>query len=144
MTTETKVASNASLWKWMTAWWEARSRRRELANLDPSVASELSRDLGTSVSELRALAGKWPDSSPELLTRRLQALDLDSAEIARKEPATARDLALRCSLCADQSRCRHDLDRNPHDPAWRQYCVNVLPLTALKQEHDARKKDGKA
>ena len=143
MTTANTANSNASLWTWFAKWWEAKNHRREVGNLDPSIATEISRDLGTSVSELRALAGKWPDSSPELLARRLQALDLDQAELARKEPAVARDLAVHCSLCGDQTRCRHDLDRKPNDPSWRQYCVNTVTLTALKDERDARAKIGK-
>lgn len=148
MKTASNTNSNESLWLWIAEWWQAKSRRRaavaEVDHLDPAVASGISRDLGASVGELRALAGKWPDSSPELLARRLEALDLDAADIARTQPATARDLAARCSLCASHTRCRHDLDRNPDDPAWRKYCVNTVTLGALKDEHDAHQKDGKA
>ncbi len=134
--------SSASLWAWIADWWQTKAHRHaavsEVDHLDPSVASDISRDLGTSVGELRTLAGKWPDASPELLSRRLRALELDPAELARKEPGTARDLAVHCSLCADHTRCRHDLDRNPDDPAWREYCVNTVTLTALKDERDAQ------
>jgi hypothetical protein len=148
MKNEHNADPNASLWKWIAEWLMAKSRQQarvaELDNLDPVLAAGISRELGTSVGELRALAGKWPDSSPELLARRLQALDLDPAELARTQPAAARDLAVHCSLCADHTRCRHDLDRNPDDPAWRRYCVNTVTLTALKDEHDARAKDDKA
>jgi hypothetical protein len=112
-------------------------------HLDPAVASGISRDLGTSMGELRSLAGRWPDVSPELLTRRLHALDIDPAELKRKEPAAARDLAVHCSLCTDKPRCRHDLDRNPDDPAWREYCVNTATLAALKDERAAQAKAGK-
>lgn len=147
MKSERNAGSDASLWIWIAEWWKAKNRRRaaisEVNHLDPAVASGISRDLGTSADELRALAGKWPDSSPELLARRLQALDLNAAEVARAQPAAARDLAARCSLCADHTRCRHDLDRNPDDQAWRKYCVNTVTLTALKGEHDAQVKDGK-
>lgn len=147
MTSATKADSNASLWTWMAEWWQIRSRRHagaaEIDHLDPAVASGISRDLGTSVGELRALAGKWPDASPELLARRLQALNLDPAELTRTEPAAARDLAVHCSLCAAHTRCRHDLDRNPTDPAWREYCVNTVTLTALKGGHIAQTRKDK-
>jgi hypothetical protein len=147
MKSESNAGQDASLWTWIAAWWLAKRRLHaeaaEVSNLDPALASGISRDLGTSVGELRALAGKWPDSSPELLNRRLQALDLDPAEISRTQPAAARDLAVHCSLCADQTRCRHDLDRNPSDPSWREYCVNTVTLSALKDEHDAKAKNGK-
>jgi uncharacterized protein DUF6455 len=147
MKTETHCGSNESLWRWLAGWWQARARRHaavsEVDHLDPAVASGISRDLGTSMGELRSLAGRWPDASPELLTRRLYALDIDPAELKRKEPAAARDLAVHCSLCADQTRCRHDLDRTPDDPAWREYCVNTATLAALKDERDAQAKAGK-
>ncbi|AMN45007.1 DUF6455 family protein [Rhodoplanes sp. Z2-YC6860] len=138
MTTQGASDSSSHLWSWIAEWWMAKSRQRqavsEIDQLDPGTASDMSRDLGASVGELRALAGKWPDASPELLTRRLQALDLDPAEVARKEPAVARDLAVHCSLCTGKTRCRHDLDRKPDDPAWRKYCANTVTLDALKAE----------
>jgi hypothetical protein len=144
MAIESMSSSGPSLWTWIAGWWQAKTRQREMDNLDPGVASNISRELGTSVGELRALAGKWPDSSRELLTRRLQALALDPAELARKEPATARDLAVHCTLCADQTRCRDDLDHNRADPAWRGYCVNTVTLTALKDERDRQAKKEKS
>lgn len=139
MTTENfSSSSSSSLWTWIAEWWRAKARQHaavsEVDHLDPSFASGISRELGTSVGELRALAGKWPDASPELLTRRLRALDLDPAELTRKEPAAARDLAVHCSLCTDKTRCRHDIDRNPNNPAWRKYCANTVTLDALKDE----------
>jgi hypothetical protein len=143
MTIESMTGSSPWLWTWIAGWWQAKARQREMDNLDPGVASDLSRELGTSVGELRTLAGKWPDSSRELLTRRLQALDVDPAELARKEPAAARDLAVHCVLCADQTRCRDDLDHKPDGPAWRGYCVNAVTLTALKDERGAQAKKEK-
>jgi hypothetical protein len=143
MKTENNTNPNASLWKWLADWWLAKSNQRarvaELDNLDPALAAGISHELGTSVGELRALAGKWPDSSPELLARRLQALDLDPAELTRKEPVVARDLAVRCSLCTDKTRCRHDLDRNPGNSAWQEYCMNTFTLTALIGRNDGKK-----
>jgi hypothetical protein len=135
-----KLSLPARMGRWWSTWMGRRSRIAEVDNLDPALASEISRDLGTRVGELRALAGKWPDTSAELLGRRLKALDLDPAEISRAQPATARDLAARCSLCNDKTRCRHDLDRNPGAPGWQEYCVNTTTIAALKSEHDERKK----
>jgi len=148
MKTANSANPDTSLWMWIAEWWQAKNRRRaavaEVDNLDSAVASGIARDLGASVDELRALAGKWPDASPELLTRRLQAFDLNAADITRTQPAAARDLAARCSLCSSQTRCRHDLDRDPDDSAWRKYCVNTVTLGALKDEHNSQNKDGNA
>jgi len=144
--TENGCCSNVSLRERMAQWWSnvagRLSRAAEVRGLDPEVAAGVSRDLGTSPGELRVLAAKWPDSSAELLGRRLKALDLDPAEIARSQPAVARDLAVHCTLCTDKTPCRHDLDQNPGDPAWREYCVNSSTLTALKSEHDGKKNGG--
>jgi len=148
MKTPSTTDSDESLWTWIAEWWKAKNRRRasvsEVDHLDPVLASGISRDLGTSVGELRALAGKWPDASPELLARRLEALNLDPKDLARTDPAAARDLAVHCSLCAAQTRCRHDLDRNPDDPVWREYCVNTVTLGALKDERDPQAKKAKS
>jgi hypothetical protein len=111
-------------------------------NLDPEMASGISRELGTSVGELCALAGKWPDSSTELLARRLEALDLDPADISRSQPVVARDLAVRCTLCTDHTRCRHDLDQNLGTSRWQKYCLNTFTLMALTAKRDGRKNDG--
>ena len=147
MKTESNCCSQSSLRVRMAQWWSAwsdrLSRAAEVRRLDPEVASGVSRDLGTSLGELRVLAAKWPDSSAELLGRRLQALDLDPAQIARSQPAVARDLAVHCALCTGKTRCRHDLDENPSDPAWQEYCANTVTLTALKSEHDGRDNSGK-
>lgn len=144
---ENDCCSHLSLRARMAQWWSTLSgrlsRAAEMRALDPEVASGVSRDLGTSVGELRVLAAKWPDSSAELLGRRLSALDLDPAEIASSQPAVARDLAVHCTLCGDKTQCRHDLDQNPGNPEWREYCVNTATLTALKSEHDGQKSGGK-
>jgi hypothetical protein len=128
---------------WWSTWVGWRSRMAEVHNLDPAVATGISHELGTSLGELRALAGKWPDSNAELLGRRFVALDIDLADISRSQPATARDLAVRCALCSDKRRCRHDLDRHPGSPEWQKYCANAVTLAALKSERDGRMNGGR-
>ena len=145
---ESGCSTSLSLRTRITRWWSTlaarRSRMAEVDNLDPAVASGISRELGTSVGELRALAGKWPDSSTELLGRRLEALGLDPANISRSQPATARDLAVRCSLCTDKTLCRHDLDQNPGTSAWQRYCMNTFTLKALSTKREGRKNGGQS
>ena len=62
MKTEGCTGPNPSLWTWIAEWWQARSRRHaaviELDGLDPAVVAGISRELGTSVGEFRALAGR--------------------------------------------------------------------------------------
>jgi hypothetical protein len=89
--------------------------------------------LGVSRAELCILAGKWPDSL-DLLSRRMQELRLDAAEISRVEPQVIRDLQRTCSLCANKRRCRHDLADQWSHPRWQDYCPNTATLLALLEE----------
>jgi hypothetical protein len=143
---ENNCCSSLSMRARMAQWWSNLagrvSRAAEVRSLDPQVAAGISRDLGTGLGELRVMAAKWPDSSAELLGRRLRALDLDPADIARSQPAVARDLAVHCTLCTDKTQCRHDLDRSPGSSEWQDYCVNTATLNALKSERDGGKNGG--
>jgi hypothetical protein len=118
-------------------WWrDWRAVRANLASLDRCGAEDTDRiaqDLGITATDLRALAGKWPDST-ELLDRRLAALELDRTEIQRQEPQVLSDLRRVCTMCKSGRECRHDLAENPYDPGWREYCPNVVTLDALSAD----------
>jgi hypothetical protein len=118
-------------------WWRNwRAARANLASLDRCGADDAERiahDLGVTAPELRALAGRWPDSA-DLLDRRLAALGLDRAEIRRTEPQVLSDLQRVCTVCTSDRECKHDLAENPYDPGWREYCPNVVTLDALTAE----------
>jgi hypothetical protein len=68
------------------------------------------------------------------LDRRLAALELDRAEIQRREPQVLSDLRRVCTMCKSGRECRHDLAENPYDPGWREYCPNVVTLDALSAD----------
>jgi hypothetical protein len=129
-------------------WWRNVKRqyaaRWELDRCgDPEIA-HLAQDLGISTSDLRTLAGRWPDSA-DLLRRRIDTLGLDATQI---EPEALRDLQRVCSQCADERRCEHDFRRESGDGAsdrtWRDYCPNVAALDVLRsQERDRRWGRGK-
>src|SRR5262245_20549248 len=103
-------------------WWRNwRTTRSTLMALDCCGAEETGRiahDVGVSVPQLRALAGRWPDSA-DLLKRRLVELGLDSADIRRREPQALQDLQRVCTVCTSGRLCAHDLASKPSDPAWR-------------------------
>lgn len=125
--------------RWWRNWTAARAN---VANLDccgADQAERIARDVGVSAPELRALAGKWPDSA-DLLNRRLTALELDPVEIRRTEPGVLSDLQRVCAMCANERECRHDLAEDPYDPAWREYCPNVMTLDALTAERAIRRR----
>ncbi len=118
------------LTRWWHSWVSNFSGRTELERLGNEEIDILARDVGTSTSELRALAGRWPDSA-NLLARRMAMLKLDLEETRSMQPGVARDLEEHCSLCDAQARCEHDLDRGSVKPAWRRYCPNATTLMAL-------------
>jgi hypothetical protein len=123
-------------------WWHNwKAARSDMASLDCCGADETERmahDIGVSASELRALAGKWPDSA-DLLNRRLAALALDPATIKRIEPQVLTDLQRVCTMCRSKRKCEHDMAYDVHDPVWRQYCPNVVTLDALSEERLERR-----
>jgi hypothetical protein len=126
----------------VSRWWRNwRAARSSMAMLDACGAEETERiahDVGVSASELRTLAGKWPDSAA-LLNRRLAALQLDPVEIGRSERRVLSDLQRVCTICVSSRECTHDLARDPDDPVWRQYCPNVVTLDALSEERLERR-----
>lgn len=70
---------------------------------------------------------------PVLLPRRMGALELYPAAVARSEPAAYYDLQTRCARCEYYERCERDLRCDPADPTWRSYRSNATPLIALTE-----------
>jgi hypothetical protein len=132
----TASSLRSGLKRWWQNWLGYRGGLAEVDRLGTEAAASVAHDIGTSLPELRALAGKWPDTSADLLARRLSALNLDPARLSATDPAVARDLSRLCTLCADKSRCRHDLEQRPESTAWQSYCPNTSTLTALQRQHD--------
>jgi uncharacterized protein DUF6455 len=122
-------------------WWRKRRERATtlagLRSLDDAELSNIAQDIGVGTSELVVLAGKWPDAA-NLMERRAAALGVDTAEIKRTEPHVMRDLARVCSICGNKRTCEHDLDRDPADPAWKEYCPNVSTFAAIRNEPDGK------
>jgi hypothetical protein len=123
-----------------TNWLGRRKRLAEVEQFGADEAASIAREAGTSVPELRALAGKWPDSSEDLLASRLRALELDPTTLSATHPAVMRDLSRLCTLCRDKPQCRHDLEQRPDSAVWQSYCPNKGTLTALQQEQDGSMK----
>jgi hypothetical protein len=121
---------------WWRQWMGNRAGRAELENYDRRELQRLAQEIGADPQQLRALAGKWPESA-DLLARRMAALQLDAAEIARSQAGVSNDLNKLCSLCVSKGRCERDLAGDPNNPVWREYCPNMTTLTAL--EHDPEK-----
>ena len=120
----------------VVGWWRRwRQRAASLAELDrlSTEAERVARDAGIDVGDLRVLAGKWPDSA-DLAKRRMATLGLDAAQVQETQAAVVRDVQRVCSLCANKRACVHDLDHDPADAAWHQYCPNDETFDALTTE----------
>lgn len=128
--------------RWWRRWKAHRSAVAELDRFDAGEVAHLAHDVGVTSSDLRTLAGRWPDSA-DLLHRRMATVGLDEDQIARAEPQALRDLQRVCSECPDTARCRRDFDRNAGDETWRAYCPNVPTLDALETERETERLTGR-
>ena len=129
----------AAIGCWYRNWKAARANLARLDCCGAVEASRIAREVGLSVHELRALAGRWPDAA-EPLTQRLAALELDQRTIARRDPSVLQDLQRVCALCGERRQCERDQIMQPFTSAWRAYCPNTTTLDALVAE---RKRNGR-
>ena len=118
----------------ITAFWNHFQKRcarlAEFDNCDSVQMLHIAQDLGTSVSELRILAGQDGDAA-DLLRRRLHSLKIDPARI---EATVMRDLQRCCSQCGDKGLCEHELEDHPKATSWPKYCPNEHTIDALVAE----------
>ena len=111
-------------------WWKRRASIAAFDQIGADEAQNVARDLGTSIAELRLLAGHGADSA-DLLQRRLLDLKIDPAAV---DPAVLRDLQRCCSQCREKVLCEHELDDHPRSAEWPKYCPNEQTIDALKAE----------
>jgi len=123
---------------WWRNWMNRRSAIHDLSCCGAEETAHIARDVGVGASELRTLAGKWPDRA-DLLSRRIAAIGLEASRIQGAEPQVMRDLQRVCTQCADHSHCERDLHRDQRDRTWRDYCPNVATLDALRTEDKDRR-----
>ncbi len=63
----------------------------------PAEVARIAHDIGVgAATEFRVLAGKWPNS-PDRLSRRMQQVEFDAAELVRVKPQVVRDLERPCA-----------------------------------------------
>jgi hypothetical protein len=112
-------------------WDHSRNKTlNELRSRGEKEVEGIARDTGLSVADFRRLAKLGPNA-PDLLERRMAALDLDPSEVCATAPQTFQDLQRICSFCESQGRCLRDLARDPAVQAWKDYCPNAQTLMAL-------------
>jgi hypothetical protein len=111
-------------------WRDRRARLVEFDHCDPAEMQRIAHDLGTSVPELRVLAGR-DQHAADLLYRRLNSLKVDPARI---DLAVMCDLQRCCANCADKVLCVHELEDRPTAATWPKYCPNEQTIGALAAE----------
>jgi hypothetical protein len=129
-------ASHNHHWSIFKAWKDWKAACLGFPDSDVCSEAELKRCadyLGIPVAQLR-----WvPSDGPEpisLLVRRMEALSLNSDEVAHIEPDTFQVLRQRCIRCKARGRCALDLADEVADPGWqnwRDYCPNATTLMML-------------
>jgi hypothetical protein len=122
-------ASIEAAWQRCRA-WIGGGTSSEFKYLDDQEVARMAHDAGVTMGEFRQLVRRSPGSA-DLLLKRMAALDLDKNEVRKLEPEVFRDLQRVCSICQRHGRCKHDLMRDPSDPAWKSYCPNVETLMGL-------------
>jgi hypothetical protein len=110
--------------------WIGGGGGSEFKYLDEQNVERMAHDAGVTTEELRELVRRG-SASADLLLERMAALDLDKNEVKKLEPEAFRDLQRVCAMCESQGRCKHDLTRDPNNPAWKSYCPNVETLKEL-------------
>ena len=76
--------------RWWRNWTAAYAQAARL-NSRWADADRMPHDVGMTATELRSLAGRWPNSA-HLLTRRLAVLGFDSQDVGRIESQVLPDL----------------------------------------------------
>ena len=115
-------------------WWHgARSlwaRADHIERMTPDEIARMAGDIGISSEEFVRVVAQ-PGGSADLLHRRLEALDLEAADIVRLSPLLLADLERTCACCADRERCAADMAEDPGAPGWESYCPNSGTLKTL-------------
>ena len=108
-----------------------------------------------TIEEIRALIVRhWrrpsvdnprPNRIPDdpLLPRRMTAMGVDAEAFGRIEPALFGSLQTICGECEHPNLCRHDLDHEPANNTWEDYCPNAVVLHAVKELRWFRRSDAR-
>jgi hypothetical protein len=110
--------------------WQGHLALKELRQLDPVARAATARDIGVSVGRLERLAASGRRDTQQV-TRLLNALGIDRAQLERAEPQVARDLEIGCAECGSERRCERDLDAGRSQREFHKYCPNVIEIAAL-------------
>jgi hypothetical protein len=117
----------------ISRWWRNRTETDSTSSKQTAGKDDLDSPpelTSASMTETRMATDYRPEAA-YLLLRRMIELDLDCNEVARTEPQMFQDLQTICVSCDSRQQCARDLERNPDDVVWHDYCPNVAQLKML-------------
>jgi hypothetical protein len=115
-----------------TLWLKHHRDRTEMEFLGPGEFERLARDLAISPVELNHLVDAAHDAG--MLSKMLQALDIDQSKLRNIRPALLRSLERVCSQCDEVRECRRAIDRRSARSTYQRFCPNSETLRELRNE----------
>jgi hypothetical protein len=112
-------------------WWRVQSCRSRLGALDRAAMVQLARDNAIPEADLRQLIIR-SNADSVLLPRLLDRLGVAPEQLARRQAAVLRDIAIVCAGCAMTAECRRDLSQQDVPLRHGRYCPNTETIKALR------------
>jgi hypothetical protein len=124
---------------WFKKYGVVHGARNELGQCGPEEVVKIAKDLGLPADDFRGLTSKTCDAANDV-SKMLWALSIDQSTLAKRDPATMRDLQRTCILCTRKGRCRQELAK--HTAVWNfhEFCPNAYTLDALLEEKEQRRR----
>ena len=113
-------------------WLKHHRDRTEMEFLGRGEFQRLARDLAISPAELDHLVDASHDAP--MLSRMLDALDIDQSKLREIRPALLRSLERVCSQCDELRECRRAIDHRSARSTYQQFCPNSETLRELRNE----------
>jgi hypothetical protein len=113
--------------------WRYNNDLRIFNRYDSNEMDRMAREFGMNGSDLADLVARGPEAA-DLLYKRMRALSITQADVARMADGLMRDFEVTCSRCREKGTCEWDLANRPDDATWKAYCPNAVALEAVKKK----------
>ncbi|THD66244.1 MAG: hypothetical protein E7813_13100 [Bradyrhizobium sp.] len=114
-------------------WLQHRRELNEMRQLNTSEFDRIAGDLRVSPADLNELVRLGPHAADEL-PKLLDALGIDSNDLARAEPLMLHDMERVCTLCEHKRECVRDLAAGTSAGDYQAYCLNAPTIEQLGRE----------
>jgi hypothetical protein len=114
-----------------SAWLVHAREVAEVCKIDSAEFGHIAHDLGVTSDSLEALVRKGVHAADEL-PKMFDALGIDRAALARKQPGVMRELSTACAMCLEKRRCDRELAAGSAAQHYHAFCGNAPVLDAMK------------